>query len=113
MGMRWGVCKPDRFGYGCDNVYTEEEFEAFVQWNDAWSDRDPMKLLGAHRSGRGYRLLHELARAAQVNGAAAFGTQFSEFNGDDWQWEGTRLLTVYPDGGHRITELFGSSPRKL
>ncbi|HEX6278713.1 MAG TPA: hypothetical protein VFZ49_01740 [Pyrinomonadaceae bacterium] len=109
-------------GYGTDDVYTEQEFEAYLRWNDAGAiatrvpghrrGTDYPALLRGTRtyrervvSGRGYRLLQELARAAQVNATAAFDTQFPEFNGDNWQWEGTGLLTVFPDGGHRITEL--------
>lgn len=53
---------------------------------------------GSVEEGRGYRMMHALARSANTKVTAAYDIQLAELNGMDWSWEGTGLLTVFPDG---------------
>lgn len=60
---------------------------------------------GSVEEGSGYRMMHALARAANTKVTAAYDIQLAELNGLDWQWEGTGLLTVFPDGDYETTPL--------
>ena len=46
-----------------------------------------------------------LARAANTKVTAPYDIQLAELDGLDWEWEGTGLLTVFPDGEFETTPL--------
>lgn len=60
---------------------------------------------GAIEEGHGYRMMAALARAANTKVTAAYDIQIPEMDGLDWEWEGTGLLTVFPDGEYVTTPL--------
>lgn len=60
---------------------------------------------GSVVNGRGYRMMYALARAAHIKVTGAYDVQFAELGGRNWEWEGTGLLTVLPDGGYSTLSL--------
>ncbi len=60
---------------------------------------------GLVEEGRGYRMMHALATAANTKVTAAYDIQIPDLDGMDWEWEGTGLLTVFPDGDYETLPL--------
>lgn len=60
---------------------------------------------GSIEDGRGYRMMHALAQAANTSVTGAFDIQIPELQERDWEWEGTGLLRVEPSGESRIVPL--------
>lgn len=129
----WGcaVASANTIGYGLDvdtnndgrpDAYSELQFGQFQEFNrqETLVHRTPglrrgasyprilrgeRETSGAVESGLGYRMMHALAQAAQIKVKGAFDVQFAELDGADWEWEGTGLLTVFPDGTHSTLSL--------
>ena len=60
---------------------------------------------GSVDEGIGYRMMAALARAANTKVTAAYDIQIPEMDGLDWEWEGTGLLTVSPNGDYETVPL--------
>lgn len=60
---------------------------------------------GSVEEGRGYRMMHALAMAANTKVTAAYDIQIPDLNGLRWEWEGTGLLSVFPDGEYETLPL--------
>lgn len=112
----------DLDGDGRSDAYSESQFRQFQEFNlqSTLVHRTPSlhrgasypgilrggrETSGAVENGLGYRMMYALARAAQIKVKGAFDVQFAELDGRDWEWEGTGLLTVLPDGTYTTLSL--------